>query len=1168
QYFTSLDLRSGYWQIPIHPEHQENTAFICEEGLFEYTVLPFGVCNGPSLFQRTMDSVLAGVKISKCLCYLDDIIVFGRTWQEHMENLEEVFKRLSSYDLVLGAKKCHFAKKEVHFLGHIVTREGVKTDPEKVKAVQNWPPCQNKTDIKKFLGTAGYYRRYIKDFSKVALPLTKLLRQDQPWEWGEKQEEAMSTLKKKLTETPILAHPDFDQPFILYTDASDCGLGAVLSQKDEQGKDKPIVYLSRTLTYAERNYDVREKEALAIVWACEELRPYLIGAHFTIVTDHKNLRWVMQATKPQRLCRWAMRLSEYDFEIHYRKGTTNGNADGLSRINEHKEEDTQILCIVPGDFACLAIEEILESRQLSERPYNLAQDTIAVIEEVTHPANHEQEVKPDMEEKYQDEEDKPDEKEEKTWEFPGLLKATEPSCPTQPPHFLSKSQKELFLAQRQDSSIGPIIAVLSGVAEENTLPQKAIKRMKECILDAETGLLHHSIGDPQEDEEVALLPLVIPKKMKSVVLAALHDSPLTGHLGHQKTMHRLYPRFFWWGMEKDTQRYIDACKTCRLTKITPPRRQGLHPLFTVTKPFDTVHFDFIGPLPKSKQGNEYIAVAIDRFSRWPEIAATRSCNSEDAASFLIDYVITRHGCPKRLITDQGSCFTGKLFRRLAERLGIQHIYTTKYNPQANGEVERLNRVLKAMIAAYVSSDWSDWDLCLQPIAFAYRSALSVSTMETPFTLVYGREPTLPVDVIFGSEEKCIEDFTEHRVNQTSWLKKAAEIAQEAQVMAAKNRNELKNQRRIDVTFRPGIDKVCIVAESIQPNEQPAMWRGRGYGPFLVVKKLNDLVYQVQVDPVDPTKIKTVHVNKMVPYRPDDLNEEAQHIVQSNGGVLPLNASDRADKDTSEADGSSGGRKLESDHHVGESNKPDVSPFAEGKERPSRTAPDPSVEKSGLSRSEVATEPQGQECARDGQGRKASDSYRNALESSCTEQGQGGNTEHRLPGKEEEELKVVEDKRKKKPFVEELENTAPGNWKRAVYPGLPKKKKEKAVKEGTKSHKKAREKPKGEWKKKSEMKENAKKLKGYGGGVWELQRLTGRKIEGGKLVYEVEWTGGEKTWEPPSNINRETLEDFNSQHPLSNKEAELWAGVPAEKNNHQPEEADPQPRRGKRSSKQQ
>ncbi|XP_047025498.1 uncharacterized protein LOC124634121, partial [Helicoverpa zea] len=389
QYFTTLDLASGFHQIPIAAEDAPKTAFSVPQGHFEFTRMPFGLKNAPSTFQKLMNTCLSGLQGSRCFVYLDDIVVYSPDLASHIQNLSAVFEKLRTYNLKLQPDKCEFLCKEVAYLGHLINNDGVQPNPEKIKAITEFPIPKSPKDIKSFLGLVSYYRRFIPDFSKLAKPLTSLLKKDASFKWHNEQQLAFETLQNKLTTSPILAYPDFSQPFLLTCDASNFAISAILSQ-GQIGKDRPIAFASRTLNKAECNYSVTEKECLAIIFGTKAFRPYLYGRKFTIVTDHKPLQWLFNCKDPgSRLVRWRLKLEEFDYNIIHKKGKINTNADALSRfpINPIDVPSPDSLPTSPNDLIDNPLEDPLldlpsyipftfDDNELLNNDTNRKQDTI------------------------------------------------------------------------------------------------------------------------------------------------------------------------------------------------------------------------------------------------------------------------------------------------------------------------------------------------------------------------------------------------------------------------------------------------------------------------------------------------------------------------------------------------------------------------------------------------------------------------------------------------------------------------------------------------------------------------------------------------------------------------------------------------------------------------
>ena len=346
KFISTLDLRSGYWQVEMDPKSQAMTAFISHKGLYQFKVMPYGLMNAPATFQRLMDIVLAGLKWQCCLVYIDDVIIYSPSFNQHLNDLTEVFEALRGANLTLKTSKCHFCRKEIKYLGHIITQNGVKPDPDLVSAIKEFPQPQKIKDVQAFLGLTGYYRRFIQNYAKIAEPLLKQIRNikngrntNYHIKWNDESQTSFEILKQRLISSPIMNTPNFQHPFILELDACAYGLGAVLAQEYD-GKKFVIAYASRTLSSTERNYSATEREALAIVWATKHFRPYIEGVEIIVRTDCQALQWLKESKDVTgRLARWAMHLAAFQIkEIKYKPGATNTNSDSLSRYPLQNQE--------------------------------------------------------------------------------------------------------------------------------------------------------------------------------------------------------------------------------------------------------------------------------------------------------------------------------------------------------------------------------------------------------------------------------------------------------------------------------------------------------------------------------------------------------------------------------------------------------------------------------------------------------------------------------------------------------------------------------------------------------------------------------------------------------------------------------------------------------------
>jgi len=330
-WFTTCDLKASYHQLMVDPRDREKTAFISKYGMYQYRRMPFGLCNAGASFQRLMDVVLTGLNLEVCLAYIDDVLIFSKTLEEHLDRLELVLQRLQAAGLKLKASKCSIMQTQVSFLGHVLSSEGIATDPEKTRLITQWPVPTNLKELRSFLGISGYYRKFVEGYAAIAAPLNALMKKNTPFIWNDDCQSAFDTLKVALANPPVLTVPGDEDDIILDTDASDSSIGAVLSAV-QNGVERPIAYAGRALNKNESNYCITRKELLAVVYFTKYFRQYLLGRRFTIRTDHAALTWLQKTPDPiGQNARWLEQLGEFTFDIKHRNGTHHSNADALSR---------------------------------------------------------------------------------------------------------------------------------------------------------------------------------------------------------------------------------------------------------------------------------------------------------------------------------------------------------------------------------------------------------------------------------------------------------------------------------------------------------------------------------------------------------------------------------------------------------------------------------------------------------------------------------------------------------------------------------------------------------------------------------------------------------------------------------------------------------------------
>lgn len=733
KWFSTLDLASGYWQIRMHPRDKPKTAFATHRGLFQFNVLPFGLSNGPSSFQRLMERVLGHLNWHKCLCYLDDVIVFGQDFKTSLSNLRSVFSCFREANLKLKPSKCVLFKQEVTFLGHIVSKVGVKCDPSKIEAVKSWPTPENKSEVKSFLGLIGYYRRFVPDFSLKAYPLNLLTRAKSKFKWDERCEDSFNILKQCLVNAPILAFPTENDTFVLDTDASNEGMGAVLSQIQD-GEEKVIAYASKTFNKAQQNYCTTKRELLAVVNFVRLFRHYLIGRKFVLRTDHAPLLWLKNFKDPEGMyARWITILENYDFELKYRAGSKHKNADALSRVPDRKCKRLDCPQCVPNFDQSPAIDSVVQnscvktsSDSSPEISFNV--NTITASSDIA--SSREREI-PNWLDVWNKEEIS-----EMQLKDPGI--------------------KQILIWKLDGRTVPPGNEIRS-LNEEARAVCGQWKNL--VVLD---GLLYlkgnNSLGLP-------FSRLVAPREIRDVVFKHLHTNRTGGHLGRDRIIEAIRRRFYWPKQNDDVKRWCQECDLCARGKPGPGLGKSPLKQFHASAPMQIVAVDIVGPLPITDRNNEYIIVLGDYYTKWKEAFAVPNHSAITVADKLVTEVFCKLGCPEQIHTDQGREFESQLFSCICDLLGIQKTRTNPYRPQSDGLVERFNRTLIQMLSICVNENYHSWDEHLPFLLMAYRSTEHNSTKCTPNLLMLGREVNCPLDLMFGlppdqRQNKCTVEYAE------------------------------------------------------------------------------------------------------------------------------------------------------------------------------------------------------------------------------------------------------------------------------------------------------------------------------------------------------------------------------------------------------------------------
>lgn len=695
--FSHLDLSSGFYQVELEEESRPYTDFVTDRGQWQMKRLPMGLKISPSSFSRLMTVAMSGLSPEACFVYLDDIIVHGRNLDEHNSNLVRVLEKLRKVNLKLNPAKCEFLKRTLLYLGHKISDKRILPDDGKITAIANWPVPTNADEVVRFVATANYYRRFIKGFAGMAVPLNRLLKKGVTFNWDTECQTAFEQFKVALSNPPLLQFPDFSDgaTFILRTDASKVTLGATLSNAN----DMPIAFSSRPLNKSERNYPIIELELLAIVWAVQHFRPYLFGKRFEILTDHRPLVYLFSMTDPSsRLTKFRLKLETFDFVIKYVKGAENVTANALSRIILTSEDlkamnsDASVMVITRSKTKSMEKDNACEVVEVFRKPVDAVEIRVLEQSEVGSP-----------------------EMDTST----NSIKLSKGVGEKNARVDILNSFVVLIMSKR-------VSEILFYITEDNEKTIKGIIKQIRFIL-------------PRD--KIKILTIKGPKRIyksttKELILNQGHLSPASGHFGRTKMFETLKRIYYWPTLRQDINDFVDKCKRCKFHKHTRSIRQPLTITTSASRPFEIIELDLVGPLVRDKLDNKYILSIHCKLSRFIVATAIRDKSSDTVARAFVKSFILKYAAPKAIVTDRGKEFTASLFGDVCKLLNITKLQSTAYHHETMGLTESSHKHLGNFLRMYSKDgeDWSDW---IDYWSFAYNTAVHTSTKYTPYELVHG-----------------------------------------------------------------------------------------------------------------------------------------------------------------------------------------------------------------------------------------------------------------------------------------------------------------------------------------------------------------------------------------------------------------------------------------------
>ena len=804
--FSSLDLQKGFHQISMEAKSRCKTAFAVPWGLFEFAVMPFGVCNGPGTFQRLVTLALNETLGTDCLAYIDDILIPATSPAAMIAKLRRVFGKLRTAGLKVKPQKCKFGAEAIDFLGHRVDGNGIRMLDDKVTKILNVPPPSNITELRAFLGLTNYYRDYIGHYAEIASPLYELLKKGVTWRWLDEQNRAFNEVKEAFMDADGLAHPNSTDLFILDTDASLDGIGGVLSQVQD-GRERIICCASRVLTPAERNYDTTRRELLAVVTFCLRFKHYLYGAMFVLRTDHSALRWLFHSfeTSAQSM-RWITKLADFPMLVVHRPGHLHSNADALSR---------RPLLLSEGQLTEVDDDQLPESLASTRQVA-----TVAAV--LTH-------------------------------------YGTAPESAT----------LNDLLDQPADAILAEAINCVRDQKwpDRQTMPSKhrefrALHAVRER-LQLVDGYLCYRRRQSTDDR----LPYVAPRIARSSIIAECHDAKSAAHFAERKTADTIRKRFWWPALKADVRLYCRLCSTCQMCA---KRQQPIHApmqMFQAGAPWEVVGVDFVGPVPATKHNHRYILTIVDHFSRLTVLVPLKNQSAQATINAIVDRWIAYYGVPLVIHSDRGSNFTSDVVTSVCDRLGVRRTRTTAYRPQADGRVERVNRTVKECLIRLTHEYGQDWDELLPQVSMAINSSVHESTGYSPFFLAHGTDMQLPIDLacpIPTVQYATADEFVDQLLRRLDNAYDLAQRTMRRQILRSKKRYDAAART---IRFLTG-DQVYYLKAVPSANDHRkffAPW----LGPFTVVEVLGDVNVKIRHNEQGWERVVHIDRLSRKPTDPDD-----------------------------------------------------------------------------------------------------------------------------------------------------------------------------------------------------------------------------------------------------------------------------------------------------------
>ena len=751
--FSTIDLRSRYYHVGLTRESHPKSAFVVPMGKWQFKHTPFGLSQAPAYFQLLIDKVLIGCS-KFAMGYLDDIIIFSRSEEEHLVHLEKIFQILQEFGLKMKREKCAFFKKHIQYLGHLVSEKGFEPLPEKLEAIKKMPAPTMSKEVKQFLGLIGYYRKFVPRFLDISRPLTKLTWHNTPFEWTEQCGKAFNHLRELLMQYPILRYLDPTKGYVLYTDASGIGWSGVLTQEyiDEKNRAKqhPICYVSGQFRGSQLNWAALTKEAYAIYMSIRRLSFYVTDAEVLIRCDHLLLKkFLNKQTMNAKVNNWAVELEQFKLKLDWIPGSKNLLADSLSRLMEVVPDAQRTDEPEGQEFGSYCFEELKPAEVL---------ETVAVDEITLETGEGDEHSTPPLAKGTPVKESPPLGSEGDEHSTPSSRRSQRAST-SHVIHVVEADGDEHSTPPSCETDVRTIQVTENEQVKEIKLPLKPhqlayIQRNDEYCKEVarklekdvelkriflkEEGILYRLWIEDGRTFKCILVPQVLQESL--IILA--HD--YSGHNGAGQAYSCLKRQYYWPGIRKQVFKHCKQCVECQLQNQGQPEKQ--FDRFQIPDlPIQFICMDLVGPIhPPSSRGNRYVLTVMDMLTGFTIAVPIPDKNATMVCKAYRDNVYCVFGGSSRILTDNGTEFKNKEMKAICDELGVKQVFSPAYTPQSNGRLEGWYRFFKACIAKHIRGGDVEWDELVPLAVSAYNFFPCQSTKESPFLLMFGRDPMTPI----------------------------------------------------------------------------------------------------------------------------------------------------------------------------------------------------------------------------------------------------------------------------------------------------------------------------------------------------------------------------------------------------------------------------------------